>query len=334
MKAAVYHEHGGTEQIRYEELPDPVCGLQDAIVRVRAAALNGFDPMMLSKTTALKTPLPMVPAGDAAGEIVALGAEVDPDQWPLGTKVTIYPMVAGEGMTGETRIGAASELIRIPAANLVRIPDGLAFEEAASLPIAYGTALRMMRVRGRVAAGEKVLIWGATGGVGVACVQLAKAAGAEVIACGSAAWKLEKLRELGADMVIDTSREKVRDAVWQRFGKPSTRGGGGVDLVVNYIGGDTWVESLKLLGARGRMVTCGATAGYATGNDVRYIWSFELTILGSNGWSQEDQAEVMRMARDREIEPVLHAVRPLAETGAAMQELIERAVFGKVVLVP
>ena len=334
MKAAVYHQHGGVEQIRIEEFPAPVCGPKDAIVRVRAAALNGFDPMMLMRTTGLKTPLPMVPAGDAAGEIVELGAEVDPGVWPLGTPVTIYPMVPGEGMTGETRIGACSEYLRIPAANLVRMPDGLAFEAAASLPIAYGTALRMMRVRGRIGAGEKVLIWGATGGVGVACVQLAKAAGAQVIACGSAAWKLEKLRQLGADVVIDSSAENVREAVWQRFGKPSTRGGGGVDVVVNYIGGDSWVESLKMLGAGGRMVTCGATAGYATGNDVRYIWSYELTILGSNGWSMEDQAEVLRMARDREIEPVIHAVRPLAETAAAMAVLIERKVLGKQVLVP
>jgi alcohol dehydrogenase len=333
MKAAVYHEHGGTEQIRYEDLPDPVCGAKDAIVRVRAAALNGFDPMMLMKTTGLRTPLPMVPAGDAAGEIVEIGSEVDPGQWPIGTPVTIYPMVPGEGMTGETRIGACSDYVRIPADNLVRIPDGLGFEDAASLPIAYGTALRMMRVRGRIRGGEKVLIWGATGGVGVACVQLARAAGAEVVACGSAAWKLDRLRELGADVVIDT-RGNVREAVWQRFGKPSTRGGGGIDVVVNYIGGDTWVESLRVLAAGGRMVTCGATAGYATGNDVRYIWSFELTILGSNGWSKEDQAEVMRMARDGEIRPVIHAVRPLAETGAAMQDQIDRKVFGKLVLVP
>jgi alcohol dehydrogenase len=334
MKAAVYHEHGGTDRIRIEDVPAPVCGPRDAIVRVRAAALNGFDPMMLMKTTGLKTPLPMVPAGDAAGEVVETGSEVDAGLWPPGTPVTIYPMVPGEGMTGETRIGACSEYIRIPVANLVRMPDGLSFEDAASLPIAYGTALRMMRVRGRIAAGEKVLIWGATGGVGVACVQLAKAAGAEVIACGSAAWKLERLRQLGADVVIDTSAKNVRETVWQRFGKPSTRGGGGVDLVVNYIGGDTWVESLKLLGTGGRMVTCGATAGYATGNDVRYIWSYELTIIGSNGWSMDDQAEVLRMARDRELAPVIHAIRPLAETGAAMQELIDRKVLGKLVLVP
>jgi alcohol dehydrogenase len=139
MKAAVYHEHGGSDRIRIEDVPAPVCGPRDAIVRVRAAALNGFDPMMLMRTTGLKTPLPMVPAGDAAGEVVETGSEVDASLWPPGTAVTIYPMVAGEGMTGETRIGACSEWIRIPAANLVRMPDGLSFEDAASLPIAYGT---------------------------------------------------------------------------------------------------------------------------------------------------------------------------------------------------
>jgi alcohol dehydrogenase len=192
----------------------------------------------------------------------------------------------------------------------------------------------MMRVRGKVAGGEKVLVWGATGGVGVACVQLAKAAGAEVIACGSAGWKLDRLRALGAETVIDTSHENVREAIWQRYGKPNMRGGGGVGLVVNYIGGDTWLESLKVIGPGGRMVTCGATAGYATANDVRYIWTYEITIIGSNGWSMADQAAVLRMARDGEIQPVIHGLRPLAETGAAMQALIERTVFGKVVLVP
>lgn len=334
MKAAVFHRHGGTEQIRYEDFPEPECGPNDAIVRVAATALNGFDPMMLMKTTALKTPLPMVPGGDAAGEIVGLGSGVDPGRWAVGDRVTIYPMVAGEGMTGETRLGTCSESIRIPVQNLVRIPEGLGLEEAASLPIAYGTALRMMRVRGEARAGEKVLIWGATGGVGVACVQLAKAAGCEVVACGSAAWKLDRLRELGVDHVIDTGRENVREAVWQRFGKPHMRVGGGVDLVVNYIGGDTWVESLRMIGPGGRMVTCGATAGYATKNDVRYIWTYELTIIGSNGWSMDDQAEILRMARDGEIRPVIHAVRPFRQTGAAMQDLIDRKVFGKVVLVP
>jgi alcohol dehydrogenase len=334
MKAAVFHEHGGTDQIRYEDFPDPVCGSNDAIVRVHAAALNGFDPMMLARTTALRTPLPMVPAGDAAGEIVELGDAVDPSVWAIGDRVSVYPMVPGEGMTGETRLGTCAEYIRTPVDNLVPLPDVLDYERAASLPIAYAAALRMMTVRGRVAAGEKVLVLGATGGVGVASVQLAKAAGCEVIACGSAAWKLARLREIGADHVIDTSTEDFRCTIWARFGKPNMRGGGGVDVVVNFIGGDTWVDGLKSLGPGGRLLTCGATAGYATANDIRYIWTYELSILGSNGWSREDQAEVLRMAAEGRITPVIHAVRTFAETGPAMQELIDRQVFGKVVLVP
>lgn len=334
MKAAVYHAHGGTDQIRYEDVPDPVCGPEDAIIRVRAAALNGFEPMMLMKTTALKTPLPMIPGGDAAGEIVELGGAVDRNVWALGDRVTIYPMVPGEGMTGETRLGTCAEYHRIPVGNLVRIPDGLDVVAAASLPIAYATALRMMHARGRIQAGERVLILGATGGVGVACVQLAKAAGCHVIACGSAPWKLDRLRELGADDVIDTSREDLRAAIWERYGKPRMRGGGGVDVVVNYIGGDTWVDCLKVIGPGGRMLTCGASAGYRTANDVRYIWTYEISIIGSNGWSMEDQAEVLAMARDGRLRPVIHAVRPFAETGPAIQELIDRKVFGKIVLVP
>ena len=332
MKAIVFHEHGGPEVLRYEEFPDPVCGPRDVIVRVGAAALNGFEPMILGKTTALRTPLPMIPCGDAAGEVVAVGPEAE--GWREGDRVSLYPMIPGEGMTGETRLGTACELIRVPAASLVAVPDGLSFEHAAALPIAYGTALRMMTTRGKVRAGEKVLVLGATGGVGTACVQLAKAAGAEVIACGSAEWKLDKLRAIGADHVVDTSRTGFRDFVWGTFGKPNMRGGGGVDVVVNYIGGDTWVDSLKCIGPGGRMLVCGATAGYATQNDCRYIWTYEATIVGSNGWTVDDQAEMLRMAADGRIVPVIHRARPLAEAADAMRELIDRQVFGKSVLVP
>src|SRR5690349_3818598 len=153
MKAVVFHEHGGPEVLRYEEFPDPVCGPGDVVVRVRAAALNGFEPMILGKTTALRTPLPMIPCGDAAGEVVAVGQDVE--RWRAGDRVSLHPMVPGEGMTGETRLGTACELIRAPAASLVAVPDGLSFEQAAALPIAYGTALRMMVARGRVVAGER-----------------------------------------------------------------------------------------------------------------------------------------------------------------------------------
>jgi alcohol dehydrogenase len=332
MKAVVFHQHGGPEQLHWEEAPDPVCGAEDVVIRIRAAALNGFEPMILMKTTSLRTPLPMILCGDGAGEIAEVGSAVE--GWRKGDRVSVFPMVEGEGMTGETRQGTAAELMRLPARNLVRMPDGLSFEQAAALPIAYATALRMMGARGHVKAGEKVLILGATGGVGTACVQLAKAAGAEVVACGSAGWKLEKLKELGADHVCDTGTTDFRQLVWDLYGKPRMRGGGGVDVVVNYVGGDTWVDSLKCIAPGGRMLVCGASAGYATENDCRYIWTYEISIIGSNSWSMEDQAEMLRMAADGRILPVIHSVRPMAEAAEAMQDLIDRKVFGKSVLVP
>jgi alcohol dehydrogenase len=332
MRAVRFHAHGGPEQLRLEEVPDPACGPEDVVIRIRAAALNGFEPMILAKTTALRTPLPMIPGGDGCGEIVAVGDRVE--GWRIGDRVGFHPFVPGEGMTGETRQGTCCELLRVPAVQLVRLPDGLGFEQAAALPIAYGTALRMMTKRGAVKAGETVLILGATGGVGTACVQLAKRAGAVVVACGGAPWKLERLRALGADQVIDTSRENFREVVWERYGKPRMTGGGGVDVVVNYIGGETWVESLKCLAPGGRMLVCGATAGWATPNDARYVWTYELAIVGSNGWTLDDQARVYAMAAAGELVPVVDSVRPLAETAAAVEVLIARRFFGKLVVVP
>ncbi len=334
MKAAVFHEHGSIENIRIEDFPDPEIGPGDCLVKVNAVALNGFEPMILMKETALPTPLPMIPGGDIAGEVVELGAEVDPKTWKVGDRVSIYPLVKGEGMTGESRLGGCCELVRIPANYMIPIPDGLGDVEAASLPIAYGTALRMMVTRGAVQKGESVLILGATGGVGTACVQLAHAAGCEVIACGSADWKMRCLQELGADHVVNTAERDVREFVYETYGKPRMGEGGGVDVVINYIAGDTWLESLKIIHPGGRMLTCGATAGYATSTDIRYIWTYEINIMGSNGWTREDQAEMMRMVVDGEIEPILHAVRPLSETAASIQQITDREVFGKIVLQP
>ncbi len=334
MKAAVFHEHGSTDNIRIEEFPDPEIGPGDCLIKVKAVALNGFEPMILRKETALRTPLPMIPGGDIAGEIVAMGADVDSAKWKIGDRVSLFPLVKGEGMIGESRLGGCCELVRIPADYMIPIPDGLSDVDAASLPVAYGTALRMMVTRGKVRKDETVLILGAAGGVGTACVQLAHAAGCEVIACSSADWKLDRLRDLGANHVINTAQQDIREFVYDTYGKPRMGEGGGVNVVVNYIGGDTWVESLKIIHPEGRILTCGATAGYATENDVRYIWTYEISIVGCNAWTPQDQVEVMRMADTGELRPVIHAVRPLEETGAAIQQLIDRDYFGKIVLQP
>src|SRR5215471_10539505 len=197
MKAIVFYAHGGVENLKYEEIPAPIPAADEVLIRVRAVSLNGFDPMILKGTTSLKTPFPMSPGGDFSGEIIALGSAVDGGTWHVGDRVCPYPYIEGRGMMGETLPGACRELVTVPVTNLLGMPEGLSFVDAAALPIAYGTALRMMHTRGAIRAGEKILILGATGGVGTCCVQLAAAAGAEVIACGSSEWKLGRLKEIG-----------------------------------------------------------------------------------------------------------------------------------------
>ncbi len=191
----------------------------------------------------------------------------------------------------------------------------------------------MMYTRGKVTKGEKVLILGASGGVGTCCIQLAKLAGAEVVAVASADDKAEKLRQLGADHVINSSVQDYVQEIVRLYGKPRTWGGpGGVDVIVNYTGGDTWAQCFRALKRQGRLLTCGATAGYDPKTDIRYIWSFEFNIIGSNGWTVEDHAELLDMIAAGRLKLVIHSVRPLAELAISLRELTERKVIGKAVL--
>ena len=334
MRAVVFHEHGSTDLLGVEALPEPELQAGDALVEVGATSINGFDPQIVAGSTGLKTPLPMVPCGDYAGRIVGFGPGTDPGDWQVGDRVCPHPFVFGEGMTGETRTGAACERVRIPLTNLIRTPDGVTDEQAACLPIAYGTAYRMLHEKGQVRPGERVLVLGATGGVGVACIQLGSRLGAEMIGVGSAAWKLDKLRDLGATDVIDSSEQDFVAAVHERFGKPRMGGGGGVDVVINFIGGDSWAAALRCIAPGGRMLTCGATAGFNPPTDIRYIWTYEQTIIGSNGWMPADQVALLELVAGGELLPEIHAVRPLEETAASIQELADRQVVGKIVITP
>lgn len=334
MRAVVFHQHGSPADLQLADLPEPELRPGDALIEVGATSINGFDPQIVRGSTGLKTPLPMIPCGDFAGTIVGFGPDTDPGTWRVGDRVCPHPFVAGEGMTGETRTGAACERVRMPLGNLMRTPDPVSDAQAACLPIAYGTARRMLHTRGHVQPGETVLILGATGGVGVACVQLALQLGARPIACGSAEAKLAKLRALGVEHTIDTSQEEIVAAVHQRFGKPHLLGGGGVDVIVNYIGGDTWTQALRCLAPRGRMLTCGATAGYSPPTDIRFIWTYEQTIIGSNGWSTADQDALLHQVALGDLDPVIQEVRPLERTAESIQELADRRVVGKLVIAP
>ena len=251
-------------------VPSPLPG--EVLLRVRAVALNGFDPMMLQGSTGIRVPFPMVPCGDAAGEVAGFGPGTDPGPWRVGDRAALDPVIENRGMMGEKVLGVAREYVAVPLKNLVPVPDGVSLEAAAAVPVAYGTAQRVVEERARIEPGETVLVLGATGGVGVCCVQLCKLAGATVIATGSGEWKREKLKELGADHVFPSRTEEWLGQVKAIAGRPRylDKAAGGVDAVVNYIGGDTWAASLKILRYHGRMITCGATAGYDPPTDIRY----------------------------------------------------------------
>ena len=332
MQVVTYETQGSFDNIQIQNWPDPEPGEDEVVVKIMASALNGFDPMILLATTGLKTPLPMVPCGDGAGVVHSVGRSVK--NFCPGDRVSILPY--GEfGMMGETAQGTAREYVTLSADNLIPMPEGISFVDAAALPVAYGTAWRMVYERGRIQPGEKVLVLGASGGVGVCCIQLAKSIGAETIACVRGEDKAEAMKRIGADHVVNTADTDFVDHIRNEFGRPRVHGeGGGVDVVVNYIGGETWVQSLKVLKRQGRMLTCGATAGYDPRTDIRYIWSFEHTIIGSDGWTPADQRKLMDLVAEGRLKPVIHAIRPFSEARQALVELHDRRVIGKSILVP
>jgi alcohol dehydrogenase len=335
MRAVIIREHGGLDRLTPEaHFPDPQAGPGEVVVRVRAASLNYHDVFTLRGMPGIKIPMPAIMGLDVAGEVAELGAGVE--GWRVGDPVLVDPIdrVRG-GLMGETLHGGLAERCRAGAHQLIRIPDGVSFVEAAALPVAYGTAHRMMLTQGHVGAGERVLILGASGGVGTCCVFLAKMARATVIACASSEAKIKRLYELGADHVIDYAHADFMAEVHGRFGKPHRRGGeGGVDVVVNFTGGDTWVPSLRCLRRGGRLLTCGATAGFDPRTDIRYIWTFELQVLGSNGWTQDDLTTLLTMVKERRLVPVIDRVLPLADAREGLRLLADREVIGKVVVVP
>lgn len=333
MRAVIFHEHGPFENLTLvSDWPEPVAGPGEVIVAVAAVTLNGFDPMVMRGIPGLKTPLPMIPGADIAGRVVAHGPDVDAALWPLGARVAVQPN-RPDGMMGETLRGGMCERLAVPQQFLIPIPDAVSDDDAACLPTAYATAYRMLHTRGRIKAGERVLILGASGGVGTCCIQLAKRAGCEVIAVTSSAAKADALRALGADHAIDGSTTDYVAWVAQQYGKPRTRGGpGGVEVCVNYTGGDTWAQCFRAVARDGRILTCGATAGYAPPTDLRYTWSFEHNILGSNGWTREDHVAVLDLIAERALVPAIDRVVDMESVAEAMRDLAERRVTGKVVI--
>lgn len=337
MKALVLQEHGGMDKLRLEtNFPDPQPGEGDVLLRVKACSLNYHDVFTRRGMPGIKVSFPAIMGLDVAGEIIKVGPGVE--GWSVGDRVLVDPVNRVEGgLVGETVHGGLAELCRIRAHQLVRLPDDVSYVDAAALPVAYGTALRMMYTKGNVSAGEKVLILGASGGVGVCCVQLAKNVGAEVIACAGSEAKAARLRELGADRTINYLEEDFVKAVQAIYGKPGRRGKTstlGVDVVVNYTGGETWTQSYRVLKVGGRLLTCGATAGFAPPEDIRFIWTFEINIQGSNGFMRDDIHKLINLVQNKKLKVTVDKVYPLEEAVEALRVIEDREVFGKVVVTP
>ncbi len=334
MKALLLRKHGGLEELEVvSDHPVPAAVEGHVVIRVRASSFNYHDVFTVRGMPGIKVPLPVVIGLDMAGEIAQVGAGVA--GWSVGDRVLVNPLNRRKGLMGEMLDGGMAEYCLVAADQLVAMPAGVGFEEAAALPVAYGTAHRMLITHDTVKKGDRVLVLGASGGVGTGSIILAKHLGAEVIACTSSPEKMRKLKALGADEVINVKETDFSKWAVEKYGKPQRRSyDGGVDVVINFTGGDSWQPSLRCLKRGGKLVVCGATAGYDPKEDLRYIWSFELKIIGSNSFYDDDLKALMRLIADGKLKPVIDKVLPLDKAREGLRLIQDREVIGKVVVAP
>ncbi len=340
MKAIVFNHHGGPDVLKCTDAPDPVIHPNEVLVRVKACALNHLDLWVRRGIPGVPIPLPHIPGSDISGEIAQIGAEVSTVR--VGQQVVLTPLVScGKcaacvaGLDNHCRQatnlgymidGGCAEFVRAPEVNCLPYPENLSFEEAASIPLVFQTAWHMLLARAELRPGEDVLVLGAGSGVGSAAIQIAKFFGARVIATAGTDEKLQKAKQLGADYLINHKKQKIRDEVRRLTNKR------GVDVVFEHVGTSTWDDSLASLAAGGRLVTCGATTGYDAKVDLRFLFTQQLSLLGSYMGTKSELQTVMKLVVAGKLKPIVDRVFPLAEAAAAHAYLESSSQFGKVVL--
>jgi len=340
MKAIVIERHGGPEVLQYKEVPKPEIGPGEVRVRVRACALNHLDLWMRRGIPGVEIPLPRIPGSDIAGEVGEVGAGVtlvrpgDPVVLSPGVGCnTCEACLAGldntcrrYGLYGESFDGGCAEYVRATEVNVLPLPAGLTFEEAAAVPLVFLTAWHMLMTRAQLKPGEDVLILGAGSGIGSAAIQIAKFAGARVLATAGTDEKLQKARELGADALINHSTQKIAEVVKELTHRR------GVDVVFEHVGAATWEASMRSLAPTGRLVTCGATTGPEATVDIRRLFRNQWTLLGSFMGTRGELRTVLKLIGQGKLRPVVDRVFPLPEARQAHEHLEKREQFGKVVL--
>ncbi len=340
MKAVRFHEFGGPEVLKYEDVPDPVLRKDQVLVRVRACALNHLDLFLRAGLPGTK--LPHINGSDVAGDVAEVGEYIT--DLKVGQRVLLVPMVfcnhchyctsAQQNFCPQFTVlgrgvdGANCELIAVPRVNVVPIPDTMTYEEAASVPLVFLTAWHMLVGRAGIKAGQTVLVLGAGSGVGTAAIQIAKLFNATVITTAGDERKLEKARQLGADHTINHYKQKISDEVKRITSKQ------GVDIVFEHVGKATWEESTRSLKLGGTIVTCGATTGAEVALNLNVLFGKQFSFLGSFMGNMADFNEVMKYVFSGRLKPVVDRTFPLSEARAAHEYMEKSEMFGKVVLVP
>jgi NADPH:quinone reductase-like Zn-dependent oxidoreductase len=345
MKALCFYEHGDLDVLRYEDVPDPTPGPDDVLIGVKACALNHLDVWIRRGWPGLKLKMPHIGGSDVAGVIAQVGHSVT--GWQAGDQVVVDPgIVTGEDeftrrgehslsigihyrILGEQTSGGAAEYAVVPAANLMRIPAGWEFVDAAALLLVSVTAWRMLFKRANLRPGESVLIVGAGGGVNSVALQLARWAGATVYALTSTEEKMVHATKLGAHFVLNY-RE---DPDWHRTIGEMTRRRG-IDVVVDNVGAATLNKSIRALARGGRLVIVGNTSGPKVEIDLRYLFSKQISLVGSTMGSPQDFRDVMQLIWNGTIKAPVDRVLPLSEGRQGHALLESGAKFGKIVLIP
>ncbi|HVT04850.1 MAG TPA: zinc-binding dehydrogenase [Thermoanaerobaculia bacterium] len=340
MRAIVVKRHGGTEVLEETEVAEPATGPADAVVRVRAVALNRLDLWVRNGVPGHTFPLPMIPGSEVSGVIEGLPPGTE--DWAIGDEVIVAPgyscgtcraCLGGNdalcnhfGIFGESSNGGYAERMAVPLRNLLRKPEALTFEEAAAIPLDFLTAWHMLLSRAGMRMGETVLVQAGGSGLGSAAIQIARLFGAKVFTTVGSPEKGEKARQLGASEVIlyrevDLAKEARR--LTQKKG---------VDIVIEHVGGETFEASLRALARGGRLVTCGASANGEARLNLRLVFFKGLSILGSTMGSLAELHEIMDHVQAGRLQPVVDRVFSLQEVAAAQEYLESRQNFGKVVL--
>jgi NADPH:quinone reductase-like Zn-dependent oxidoreductase len=339
MKVVRFHEHGGPGVLRYEDAPDPVLAPGEALVRVRACALNHLDIWARRGLRRVPIPMPHISGSDVAGDVIASAA---PDI-SKGRRVMLQPGVScgrcTECLSGRdnecpsyevlgyrNHAGGYAELVAVPMQNLVPIPDEIDYVQAAAFPLTFLTAWHMLMTRAQLKRGEDVLVLAAGSGVGQAAIQIACLHGARVFATAGSDEKLERARALGAADAIHHHRQDIAEEIKRLTNRR------GVDVVLEHVGEATWPRSVRSLARGGRLVTCGATTGPNGTLDLTALFSKQLTIHGSYMGTKGELMQAARFFFAGQLKPVIDRTYPLADAAAAQQRMEESGQFGKIVL--